>query len=96
MADESVSRILAKLDELSDRTARLDERVSGLTDRIDKYNNVTGRMSEIETGVKLMQQKCQSVQDAKEIKQIPWGGVVGSIVGGVIVGVIMLAINALA
>lgn len=89
MADESVSRILAKLDELSDRTARLDERVSGLSERIDKYNNVTGRMGEIETGVKLMQQKCSAVQEAKKNKSINWGGVFGYLIGAILLALIM-------
>lgn len=89
MTDESVVRILTKLDELSDRTARLDERVTGLSERIDKYNNVTGRIGEIESGVKLMQQRCTTVQEAKKNKSINWGSVFGYLIGAIILALIM-------
>ena len=89
MADESISRILDKLDELSERTARLDERVTGLSEKIDKYNNVTGRTAKMESAIELMQQKCQGVQEAKKSKSINWGSIFTYIAGAIILALVM-------
>jgi len=89
----SEDRILEKLDDISDRTARLEERVGGLSDRIDKYNNVTGRMYEIESDLRSQRESCQAVQKDKKNHTVPWGNVKSGIIVGLTVAIIMLLVN---
>lgn len=86
-------RILDKLDQIVERTAKLEERVTGLSDRIDKYNNVTGRIVSIEKQISLQEQACKTVQDQKKTQSIPTGSLKASIITGVTVGLIMLIVN---
>ncbi len=89
------TRILNKLDDISDRMARVETTVDGLSARIDKYNDVTGRTRDLEHTVKSMQGNCARVQDEKKRWRV--GPVVlASVLGGTIVGLVMLAINTLA
>lgn len=89
------TRILDKLDDISDRMARVETTVDGLSARIDKYNDVTGRTRDLEHTVKAMQSNWARIQDEKKRWRV--GPVVlASVLGGTIVGLVMLAINTLA
>lgn len=88
-------RIFEKLDQIFDRTARLEERVTGLSDRIDKYNNVTGRMGDVEKELSLQRQACETVQSQKKEQRIPAGNLKAAVISGVSVGLIMILFNLL-
>ena len=86
------TRILDKLEDISDRMARVETTVDGLSARIDKYNDVTGRTRDLEHTVKTMQGNCARIQDEKRRWRVGPSVLIG-IVSGVAVGVIMLLVN---
>lgn len=86
------TRILDKLDDISDRMARVETTVDGLSARIDKYNDVTGRTRDLEHAVRTMQGNCERIQGEKRRWRIGPSVVVG-ILSGVAVGIIMLLVN---
>ena len=83
------SRILEKLDNISDRMARVETTVDGLSSRIDKYNDVTGRTRDLEHAVTTITNNCTRIQDEKR----RWRPSPGVVIGGIIVSSIMLLIG---
>ena len=75
------TRILDKLDDISDRMARVEVTVTGLSSRIDKYNHVTGRTTDLEHAVEVMQSNCARVQADKKRWQLSPGQIIGGIMG---------------
>lgn len=86
------TRILDKLDDISDRMARVETTVDGLSARIDKYNDITGRTSDVEYALQTMRANCERIQGEKKRWRIGPSVVVG-ILSGVAVGIIMLLVN---
>ena len=83
------SRIHEKLDNISDRMARVETTVDGLSSKIDKYNDVTGRTRDLEHAVRAITTNCMRIQEEKR----RWRPSPGVVIGGVIVSTAMLLIG---
>lgn len=75
------TRILDKLDDISDRMARVEVTVTGLSARIDKYNNVTGKMADLEHMADTIRANCSRIQADKKRWQLSPGQIIGGIMG---------------
>lgn len=86
MSETEYSRLAAQLTEIATDVATIKEKLVDFPEMKQQVNRN-------ETDIKLIKQRCDTVQAAKSQSGVPWGSVKGSILVGIIVGLVMLAAN---
>lgn len=82
MSESEYGRLSAQLTEVL-------VKLSAMEQKLTTYSNITDQVNAHELAIQRIEQRCQTVQDAKKLKTINWGAVWGTIIGAIILALIM-------